>query len=198
MNTSKSSYLAIFAIVALVIAAFTLKLEYSGAGQTTNSNVTNEDKNSPERLLVETKNGRVPEPIPDWFKRVGYQNLKFASPEQMKVTQDMLTARRGADKTPDQLKVLHQLLASDAPFPKKLGVSLLPGLQSPARKEFIPELRKLYAEDPNHQNFRTIVSRWYNSGDKDLVVSLEKDSDAKLAADVKQIVTDIEYPGKDI
>jgi len=199
MDTTKSSprpYLAIFALVALVAAAFILKQEFAGAGQAGTSGSA-DSKTAPDRLLVETKAGRVPEPIPDWFKRVGYQKLGFATEQDMKITKDMLTAHRGAEKTPEQLKELHALLASQG-IPKQLGVSLLPGLQQNARKEFLPDVRALYVDGAPNQNFTTIVKRWYTSGDPDLIKSLQKDPDPQLAAYMKQLITDLEYPGKDM
>jgi len=190
-TTSARPYLLIFAVVALAVAGFILKQELSTVDKPAGDDLT-----TPQRLLVEEKGGRVPEKFDDWFKRVGYEKLGFASASDMDVTKAMLTGGRGAEPTPDQLKVLHKDLASEG-IPKSLGISLLPGLHTPElHKEFLPEVKGLFAKGSPNQNFRTILSSWYQS-DPELVKSLQKDPDKDLAAFVKDIITGIEFPGKD-
>jgi hypothetical protein len=192
-NPSARPYLLIFAVVALAAAGFILKQELANADKPMNA----DDLTQPQRLLVETKNGRVPEPFDQWFTRVGYEKLGFQSKEDMDQTKAILTGGRRQELTPEQLKLLHRLLTADG-IPKQLAISVLPELHTPEQhREFLPEVRKLFAKGSPNQNFRTILSRWYGS-DPETVKLLETDPDKDLAAYVKQMITDIEFPGKDV
>jgi len=193
-TTSSRPYMAIFAVIALIVAGFVIKQEYSSANKTEDQIAAE----SPQRMLVEGKDGRVPEPIPDWFKRVGYQKLGFESQQEMDDTQKLMAVKRQEDYTPDQLQLIHKLVASKG-IPQQMGISLLPGLRPKgARKDFVPDVKSLFVKGSPNQAFTTVLSTWCQSGDEDLVKSLAKDPDKDLAAKAQQIVTDFEFPGKDV
>jgi hypothetical protein len=192
-NSSARPYLLVFAIVALAAAGFILKQELSS----TDKPSAMDDTTQTNRMLVEGPDGRVPEKVDLWFKRVGYVKLGFDNQADMDQTQAMLTAGRGAQPTSDQYKLIHKLVASQNPIPKQLGIGMLPGMRTPSEhKEFLPDVKTLFAKGSPNQNFRTILSTWYR-GDAEIVKSLEKDPDKDLASFVSKMVTDIEYPGKD-
>ncbi len=196
METSSTRpYLAIFAIVALVVAGFIIKAEYSSNNQTDDQVAAK----SPRRMLVAVPGAqdRVPEKIPDWFKRVGYKDLGFENQQDMEATEAIMDVKRGDNYTPDQLKLIHKLLATPG-IPSELGVSLLPGMRpNAARAEFTAEVKKLYGT--NKGAFHAILATWCRSGDEDLVKTYAKDSDKDLAAYAQQIITDYEFPsGKDL
>jgi len=91
METSSARpYFAIFAIVAIGVAAFILKNEFAGAAQPDKVATQTVD-----RMLV-MKPGSpdmVPEEVPVWFKRVGYERLGFASQDEMQKTQDLMMTK---------------------------------------------------------------------------------------------------------
>jgi hypothetical protein len=194
-NSSARPYFAIFAVVAIVVAGFMLKQQFATASLTPDQI----EQKSPRRMLVETKSGRIPESIPDWFKRVGWKDLGFVSEQQMTITQGIVSSgRKSPDLTKEELDTIRDLVASEG-ITKDLGIQALTRIQKPEdRKAFLPVVKSLYADGAPNQAFRTLVSGWYRSGDADLIKTFEKDPNPKLRQFVRRIIDDIEYPGKGV
>jgi|SRR5579885_1049667 len=197
METSSARpYYAIFAVVAIVVAGFILKQEYASNNDSDNPQVA--AAKSPNRMLIDSPAGEVPEKIPDWFKRVGYKNLGFESQTDMEGTQAMLEQRGGlTNLTPDQTALIRKDIATKG-IPRDLGIDLLNSVRDTKdRQAFVPDVRALYDPKGSNQTFRTITSNWVSSGDKALVQEMaDKDKDSSLKEFVRDEIWNIENPAK--
>jgi len=182
METSSARpYFAIFAIIAIAVAAFILKNEFAGAAEPDTkagpgSPVVN---TSPARGLVRPPGAvdQVPEPIPDWFKRVGYQKLGFADQAEMDHAQKLMTTRGLTDLSKDDVALIRKLHSSDNAILKSIGFNLLVKVQgTESRKQFVPEVVAMYSPKGSNQEFMKVALHWVKSGDRDLVEQMAKDS----------------------
>ena len=194
---SARPFLAVLAIVGLIAAAFFLKKDFAGAAQTSIG-----DPSAPQRMLVLSKKGvdMVPEPYPDWFKRVGYKKMGFDNEAQMQTTLDIVSQGRQKEFTADQIATLHRLMQINDPERnnvKQIAISTMPELPSNLRKEFVPDVKALFIPGSPNQQVRTILLSWCED-DEDLVKSLEKDPNKDFGQFANTIVTAHDYPGKEM
>src|SRR4051812_41288342 len=125
METSSARpYFAIFAIVAIGVAAFILKNEFAGAAQPDKVATQQVD-----RMLI-LKPGSpemTPEDVPVWFKRVGYARLGFASQDEMQKTQDLMMTKGLTNVTADQMALVKKLydFGNDNRILNRIGFNLM-------------------------------------------------------------------------
>lgn len=195
MNTSSSKgYIAIFAVVAVAVAAFVLRQQFAAAAQP----AAEEDTVRGKLVLAKNGSGMVPESPEAWFKRVGYEKLGFKSQEQADKTLALMKAKGGFNPlTKEQGDMIRELLAMDGQ-PHGIGVGLLVKIRDTEhRKEFLPEIKALVKPGERNQDFKRIMASWCQSGDMDLVKALAKDPNKDLAELANQAALDYEFPGKD-
>jgi hypothetical protein len=185
METSSSRpYFAIFAIVAILVAAFILKQEYASANVKPEVAAASAD---PHQGLKESPK--------DWVARVGWQKLGFASQEQADQAVALMGVRRMRDMTPDQQKLLHGLLA-DKGLAHDVGVSFLPRMRNPeVQAKFLPEVAALYSPTDRNVAVRATLSSWCDTPEgKELVLKLTKDKNQDLAKFASAVVWNHDNP----
>ena len=181
--SSSRPYFVIFAVVAILVAAFILKQEYATAQNAANPSAS-------------TDNGiQLHETADHWFARVGWQKLGFKSQEQSDELLKLLKVKRLRDPSPDQKKLLHQLIAEKG-VPQTTAVGFLAGFRNlDTQKEFLPDAASLYDPKGRNSEIRLILASWMSSPEgEDLVKTLEKSKDKQLAAFVTQLVYDHDFP----
>lgn len=188
METSSSRpYFALFAIVAILVAAFILKQEYATAQGVTNP----EASSDPGMQLHETAE--------HWFARVGWQKLGFKSKEQSDETLKLFEVKRLTNPSPDQKRLLHELMAEKG-VPQSTAIGFIERFRDPqTEKEFLPDAAALYDPNGGNSEIRSILASWMDSPEgRDVVKTLEKDKNKQLAAFVSKFIYDHDNPSGNI
>lgn len=196
--------MAVFAIVLIGVAAFVLKKEYASADTTNDAHKVYTTGDPTRGGLVWNKDhsSLVPEKTDDWFKRVSYQDRGFDTQQDSDQTL-VLMKERSIDKlTPEQVTLLHKLIASKQQTPHEIGLSMLIRLQNhDDRVAFLPEIKALFIPGSGNVDFDRIMLAWYRFNDTKLAENLASKSnpDQAMAKEVQKVIDQFNYPGaKDV
>jgi hypothetical protein len=182
-NSSSRPYFAIFAIVAILIAGFILKNEYSG----TATEASGKNDSDPGMQLHESP--------AHWIQRVGWQNVGFTSQEQADQTLALYGVKRGQDFSEAQQQLIHTILGLKG-YPHDVGLHMLTSIRNPdIAQKFVPDVEAQFEPDGQNSFDRVVLDTWYGrEASKPVVVQLEKSKNQAFAKFVTDLAYNHDYP----